>query len=163
MGSQMAAESVEAAMHLGARKPTIAFLLPTLNELHGLRATLPFIDHPQVDDIYVIDGGSTDGTIEYAWKFDLILVSQLRKVNIYRGYRRKLILNPEFEFHMKGPVLVPLITGICALKGYTAAEIPGNEPQRIGGITKRSIVHNGLAILMIIVRLYMRKFLGRRI
>ena len=249
MDLHLAAESTEAAVKADTRKPTIALLLPTLNELHGLRATLPFIDQTQVDDIYVIDGGSTDGTIEYAWEFGLTLVTQLRKglqyaifdvaqslphdyfiefspdgnckvdqlpelvakiqegydhvvvsrylahavseddhlitafgnwmfsrmmrplakfqitdaLNIYRGYRRKLILDPDLEFYMTGPVLEPLLTGICALRGYTAAEIPGDEPQRIGGTTKRSIIFNGLAILLMIVRLFLRKFFGLRI
>jgi glycosyltransferase involved in cell wall biosynthesis len=249
MDSHMAAESAGAAMEAGARKQTIALLLPTLNELHGLRATLPFIDRSQVDDIYIIDGGSTDSTIEYAWEFGVTLVSQLRRglhyaifdaahtlphdyliefspdgnckvdqlpelvakiregydhvvvsrylahavshddhlitafgnwmfsrmmrplaafpitdaLNIYRGYRRKLIHDPDLEFYMKGPVLEPLLTGICALRGFSSTEIPGDEPQRIGGTTKRSIIFNGLAILLMITRLYLRKFLGLRI
>ncbi len=245
----MAAESAEAATGMGASKPTIALLLPTLNELQGLKATLPFIDRSQVDDIYVVDGGSTDGTVEYAWESGLTLVTQLRRglqyaiydvayalphdyliefspdgnckveqlpellakmregydhvvvsrylghavseddhlitafgnwmfsrlmrplanfpitdaLNIYRGYRRKLIQDPDLEFYMKGPVLEPLLTGICALRGYTAAEIPGDEPQRIGGVTKRSIIFNGSAIVLMILRLYLRKFLGIRL
>ena len=40
---------------------------------------------------------------------------------------------------------------------------PGDEPLRIGGTTKRSIVYNGLVILLMIIRLYLRKFLRLRL
>ena len=52
-------------------------------------------------------------------------------LNIYRGYRRDILLDPDLEFYLKGPVLEPLITGMCALRGLRAGEIPGDEPQRI--------------------------------
>jgi glycosyltransferase involved in cell wall biosynthesis len=230
-------------------RPSIALLLPTLNELKGLEATVPFIDRSLVDDIIVIDGGSKDGTIEYSAAAGLTVVSQLRPglqhaifdvarslphdyviefspdgnckveqlpeliakigegydhvvvsryldhavseddhvitafgnwmfsrlmrplakfavtdaLNIYRGYRRRILLDPDFEFYMRGPVLEPLITGMCALRGCSAAEIPGDEPVRIGGVTKRSILYNGSMILLMIFRLYLRKFLGLRV
>jgi len=231
------------------RRGTIALLLPTLNELQGLKATVPFIDRSLVDDIIVIDGGSRDGTIEYAFDMGLTLVSQLRPglhaaifdigrslphdyiiefspdgnckveqlpelvaklrdgydhvvvsrylghavseddhvitafgnwmfsrlmrplapfpvtdaLNIYRGYRRDFLLDPDFEFYLRGPVLEPLVTGICALRDCRATEIPGDEPVRIGGVTKRSIIYNGSLVLWMIVRLYLRKFLRLRI
>jgi glycosyltransferase involved in cell wall biosynthesis len=231
------------------QRRTIALLLPTLNELRGLEATVPFIDRSLVDDIIVIDGGSQDGTIEYAMAMGLTVVSQLRRglhyaifdvacvlphdyviefspdgnckveqlpelvaklregfdhvvvsryldhaiseddhaitafgnwmfsrlmrplahfpvtdaLNIYRGYRREIMLDPDLEFYMKGPVLEPLITGMCALRGLKVAEIPGDEPSRIGGVTKRSIIYNGSLVLLMIVRLYLRKFLGLRL
>jgi glycosyltransferase involved in cell wall biosynthesis len=243
------AEVAEATAEIPARRFSIALLLPTLNELHGLKAILPDIERSLVDDIYVIDGGSTDGTLEYAWEQGLTLASQLRPglqhaifdlaqalhhdyviefspdgnckveqlpelvaklhegydhvvisrylahavseddhavtafgnwmfsrlmrplarfqitdaLNIYRGYRREILLDPDLEFYMKGPVLEPLVTGICALRGMTAAEIPGDEPVRIGGVTKRSIIYNGSLVLLMIVRLWLRKFLGIRV
>ena len=52
-------------------------------------------------------------------------------LNIYRGYRRHILLDPYLEFYVRGPVLEPLITGICALRGRSTAEIPGDEPMRI--------------------------------
>ena len=84
-------------------------------------------------------------------------------LNIYRGYRRSIILDPDFGFYLKGPVLEPLVTGMCALRNLRGAEIPGDEPLRIGGISKRSIVYNGSMVLWMIVRLYIRKFLGLRL
>jgi len=38
----------------------------TLNEIEGMRAIMPSIDRGWVDQILVIDGGSTDGTVEWA-------------------------------------------------------------------------------------------------
>ena len=231
------------------RPYTIALLLPTLNEIQGLKAIVPQIDRSLVDDIIVIDGRSTDGTVEYAMAAGLTIVTQLRPglqraifdvarslphdyiiefspdgnckadqlpelvakmnegydhvivsrylrhavsedddvvtafgnwmfsrlmrplapfsitdaLNIYRGYRRSILLDPDFEFYMRGPVLEPLVTGMCALRGRSATEIPGDEPVRIGGVTKRSILYNGAMILLMIVRLYLRKFLGLRL
>jgi glycosyltransferase involved in cell wall biosynthesis len=45
--------------------PTISVLVPTLNEAKNLRHVLPQIPE-MVDEIVLIDGGSTDGTIETA-------------------------------------------------------------------------------------------------
>jgi glycosyltransferase involved in cell wall biosynthesis len=237
-----------AAKAVDVQRRTIALLLPTLNELQGLKAIAPFIDRSLVDDIIVVDGGSKDGTVEFAAEMGFTIVSQLRPglqfaildtaralphdfiiefspdgncqvdqlpelvtklrdgydhvvvsrylahaishddhivtafgnwmfsrlmrplakfpvtdaLNIYRGYRRDILLDPDLEFYLKGPVLEPLLTGICALRGLRADEIPGDEPLRIGGVSKRSIIYNGSLVLWMIVRLYFRKFLGLR-
>jgi glycosyltransferase involved in cell wall biosynthesis len=39
--------------------------LPVLNEIDGLRAILPRIRREWVDEMLFVDGGSTDGTLEY--------------------------------------------------------------------------------------------------
>jgi glycosyltransferase involved in cell wall biosynthesis len=243
------APSLGTAEAAGLQHRTIALLLPTLNEVQGLRAVAPFLDRSLVDDIIVIDGGSTDGTVEYAAEMGFTIVSQLRPglhfaifdaahilphdfiiefspdgncqidqlpelvaklrsgydhvvvsrylahaishddhivtafgnwmfsrlmrplakfpvtdaLNIYRGYRRVILLDPDLEFYLNGPVLEPLITGICAIRGLRADEIPGDEPRRIGGVSKRSIIYNGSMVLLMIIRLYFRKFLGLRL
>ncbi|RKZ50120.1 MAG: glycosyltransferase family 2 protein [Gammaproteobacteria bacterium] len=41
-------------------------LLPTLNEINGMKAIMPKVDHELFEQILVLDGGSTDGTIEWA-------------------------------------------------------------------------------------------------
>jgi glycosyltransferase involved in cell wall biosynthesis len=248
-GLQLPTGVTEAVAEPVVRQHTIALLLPTLNELQGLKATLPLLDRSLIDDIIVIDGGSRDGTVEFALDSGLTVVSQLRPglhfavfdiahalphdfiiefspdgnckadqlpelvaklhqgydhvvvsrylehavsqddhvvtafgnwmfsrlmrplakfpvtdaLNIYRGYRRQILLDPDFEFYLKGPVLEPLVTGMCALRGARVTEIPGDEPVRIGGVTKRSIIYNGSLVLLMIVRLYLRAFLGLRI
>lgn len=42
-----------------------SLLALTLNEIHGVEAVLPQIDRRWVEQILVVDGGSTDGTIEW--------------------------------------------------------------------------------------------------
>lgn len=44
----------------------VTLLALTLNEIDGIKVILPQIDRAWVDQILVIDGGSTDGTIEWA-------------------------------------------------------------------------------------------------
>jgi glycosyltransferase involved in cell wall biosynthesis len=234
---------------MGVQQATIALLLPTLNELAGLRATLPGIDRSLFDVIIVIDGGSHDGTIEYAMEMGVTVASQLRPglhyaiydivysletdyvvefspdgnckieqlpemvaklregydqvvvsryldhaiseddhavsafgnwlftrlmrplakfritdaLTIYRGYRRSIVLDPDFALYLKGPCLEPLVTGMCAVRNLRVVEIPGDEPMRIGGVTKRSIIYNGSLVLLMVVRLYLRKFLRIRL
>lgn len=40
-------------------------VVPTLNEIEAVQAVMPLIDRSWVDEIICVDGGSTDGTIEY--------------------------------------------------------------------------------------------------
>jgi glycosyltransferase involved in cell wall biosynthesis len=48
------------------RTESVTLLIPTLNEIVGMKAIMPKIPREWVDQILVLDGGSTDGTIEWA-------------------------------------------------------------------------------------------------
>ena len=71
-------------------KKTITLLLPTLNEIVGFKAIFPKIDTNLFDKILVIDGGSTDGTVEYASQF--YLVTQKKKVLAQRSWKQYQLL-----------------------------------------------------------------------
>ncbi|MBF0556667.1 MAG: glycosyltransferase family 2 protein, partial [Nitrospirae bacterium] len=43
----------------------VALLIPTFNEIVGLRQIMPMIKREWVDEIVFVDGNSTDGSIEY--------------------------------------------------------------------------------------------------
>jgi glycosyltransferase involved in cell wall biosynthesis len=45
---------------------TTTLLVPTLNEIQGMREIMPRVNKEWVDEIVLIDGGSTDGTLDYA-------------------------------------------------------------------------------------------------
>ena len=42
----------------------VSLLAMTLNEINGMKAIMPKIRRDWVDQIIVVDGGSTDGTVE---------------------------------------------------------------------------------------------------
>jgi glycosyltransferase involved in cell wall biosynthesis len=45
---------------------TVTLFMPVLNEIDGLRALLPKIDRACFDQILMVDGGSRDGSLQYA-------------------------------------------------------------------------------------------------
>jgi glycosyltransferase involved in cell wall biosynthesis len=48
------------------KNPKITLFIRTLNEIDGMKVIMPRVKKQWVDEILVLDGGSTDGTIEYA-------------------------------------------------------------------------------------------------
>lgn len=54
-------------------------LVCTLNEIDGMRAIMPRINPGWCDQIIILDGGSTDGTIEYAKEYNYFVYVQKKK------------------------------------------------------------------------------------
>jgi glycosyltransferase involved in cell wall biosynthesis len=72
------------------RQDTVSIFMATLNEIDGLRAILPRISREWYDELIVIDGGSTDGTLDYLKSQGINVQSEQRKgvVNAYcQGFR----------------------------------------------------------------------------
>jgi len=57
----------------------ITLLVPTLNEIDGMKEIMPRVRREWVDEICVIDGGSTDGTLDYAESQGYRILRQKRK------------------------------------------------------------------------------------
>ncbi|MHC4716165.1 MAG: glycosyltransferase family 2 protein [Planctomycetota bacterium] len=68
---------------------TTTLLIPVLNEIDGLRAIMPRVRREWVDQILIVDGGSTDGSIEYALDHGYELHRQ-RAPGIRSGYLESL-------------------------------------------------------------------------
>ncbi len=64
----------------------VTLLIPTLNEIEGMEKIMPKIKREWVDEIIIVDGGSTDGTIEYARTNGYFVLEQKLKglVNAYK-------------------------------------------------------------------------------
>ncbi|TAN44377.1 MAG: glycosyltransferase family 2 protein [Rhodospirillales bacterium] len=54
-------------------------MVPTLNEVEGMKAIMPKIDPSWYDELIVIDGGSTDGTLDYCREKGYRVVHQQSK------------------------------------------------------------------------------------
>ena len=63
-----------------SNKPTITLVIPTINEIEGLKVVFPRIDRSLFEEVLVIDASSTDGTVEYISKYpDVKFVTQKSK------------------------------------------------------------------------------------
>ena len=56
-----------------------ALIVLTLNEIDGMKQIMPLVKKEWVDEIIVVDGDSTDGTVEEAKKLGLRIVKQKKK------------------------------------------------------------------------------------
>jgi len=54
-------------------------LIPTLNEIDGMKAIMPQIKKEWYDQLLIVDGGSTDGTLEYCKEKGYPFIIQKKK------------------------------------------------------------------------------------
>jgi glycosyltransferase involved in cell wall biosynthesis len=69
----------------------VTLVVCTLNEIDGMRAIMPKIKREYCDQIIIMDGGSTDGTIEYAQENNYFVYIQ-KKPGFRHGYAELLPL-----------------------------------------------------------------------
>lgn len=67
----------------------VTLLMPTLNEVEGMKVIMPKVDLSAVDEVVVVDGGSTDGTIEYAEQQGYRVIRQ-KRVGLMGAYEDAL-------------------------------------------------------------------------
>ncbi len=226
----------------------VTLVIPTLNEIDGMKQIMPRIKREWYDQLLIIDGQSTDGTIEYAREqgyevviqkkkgmrnaymelmpyikgdviltfspdgnsipelipaciekmkegYDMVIVSRYAKgaksedddsltgfgnwmftslINlchgghytdamvIYRAYKKQLIFDlglhkdeayeKEERFFKTNVSWEPLLSIRAARRKLKIAEIPGDEPARIGGERKLQVWRWGAVFLYQIIR-----------
>ena len=57
----------------------VTLLVPTLNEITGMKSIMPKVRKEWYDQLLIVDGQSTDGTIEYAKEMGYPIVVQQKK------------------------------------------------------------------------------------
>lgn len=57
----------------------VTLLIPTVNEIVGMKIIMPRVKREWVDQILIVDGGSNDGTVEYAREHGYEVLLQKRK------------------------------------------------------------------------------------
>lgn len=105
-----------------AHRPTVAIFIPTLNEINGLKSLIPRIERDWYDELIVIDGGSTDGTVEYLRENNIDVRPEERRgvVNAYnqafRATRSDIFIAIQGDGNCQVELLPDLIRE--ARKGY---------------------------------------------
>ena len=64
-------------------------IVMTLNEIDGMKMIMPRIQKGWVDQILVIDGGSTDGTVEWSEEAGYVVIRQT-KTGLRHGYNEAI-------------------------------------------------------------------------
>jgi glycosyltransferase involved in cell wall biosynthesis len=64
-GKRRGVDVSDRKLERASRRLSVAIFIPTLNEISGMREILPRLSPDCYDELIVIDGGSTDGTVEY--------------------------------------------------------------------------------------------------
>jgi glycosyltransferase involved in cell wall biosynthesis len=62
-----------------AKPLTVTLIIFTWNEVDGMKAIMPRIKKEWYDQLIIVDGGSTDGTVEYAREQGYFIFQQERK------------------------------------------------------------------------------------
>lgn len=81
-------------------------------------------------------------------------------LTMYRGYDKKITTYPEFQKFLRSTHFQPLTSAVATARNLRIYEIPGDEPKRVGGESKMSVLHNGTGILIMIIRMYLFKWFG---
>jgi glycosyltransferase involved in cell wall biosynthesis len=98
--------------------PSVTLLVPTMNEIEGMRQVMPQVRPEWCAQILVVDGGSTDGTQEYARAQGYDLVVQRR-----RGIRHAYI---EAFPHVRSEIVVTF--------SPDGNSVPGLIPELAGAV-----------------------------
>lgn len=100
----------------------VALCFLTWNEIEGCKYDIPHIDMKQFDQVYCVDGGSTDGTVEYLTSQGIKVYPQVKKGlnQACKEAVKHCKCDAVVFFHPKGTVSIDSLYRFRALfeKGY---------------------------------------------
>ena len=68
------------------KRPTVAVIIPTLNEAKNLPLVLPYLPMNWIDEVILVDGRSTDNTVEIAKRL-LPSIKVVMETTLYSTFR----------------------------------------------------------------------------
>lgn len=121
----------------------VTLLVPTMNEIGGMKVIMPQIQRNWVDEILIVDGGN-DGTFEYAVEHGYRVLKQKSKglVGAYREGVAAAIGDAIITFSPDGnslPALIPLLVAKLHEGGYdmvvASRYLPGAKSEDDDAVT----------------------------
>ncbi|HWP45267.1 MAG TPA: glycosyltransferase family 2 protein [Blastocatellia bacterium] len=61
------------------QKMSVSLIAPTLNEIEAVKVVIPQINRDWIDEIIIVDGGSTDGTVDFCRQNGCTVYTQKKK------------------------------------------------------------------------------------
>ncbi|HEV8014402.1 MAG TPA: glycosyltransferase [Stellaceae bacterium] len=115
-------EITEQTNREAAKHDTVTIFMATLNEIDGVKAIIPRISRDWYDEMIVVDGGSTDGTVEYLREHGINVLYETEPgvVNAYNQGFLATTGDIFITFTPDGNCIPELIPGLIeeARKGY---------------------------------------------
>ncbi|KAL4451511.1 hypothetical protein ABPG75_007173 [Micractinium tetrahymenae] len=151
LGPQQAAAASAKGAPLLAARPSVSTIVPVLNEEAGLEATLRYLQqelHPPAQEIIVVDGGSTDRTVQVARRCGVRVVAagrgRARQMNAGAAVARGKVLGRLVQ--QIGGIAGAVLSCCCDVLVFVHADTrppPSLLPEALAALRRPQVVLGG--------------------